>query len=437
MHLAERAIEKSLEQCSFSDVKFLTHDPSRKYAVEIPRLTSLEDYSRFMIRDLHRHVSTDFALVVQWDGYVLNGGAWTDDFHRFDFGGAPFQPANVVGNGGFGLRSKKLLQACSELPTGSDHPEDAAISLHFRAYLEKQGIKFMPPDLARKLSIESRSWDGEEWKGIPNKYTDSLGFHSYLTPLPKHIDRPSIFTHSGDAGDLIYSLPALRALGGGVLFISPFNKYPYPNNSKWATLRGGGPDFVDFLRPLLEAQPYIWRAQYTHGYPESCDYDLNKFRLDWREPIPKQGKSILQMHMDAFNLSMPSGSWLTVPNPIKIPGKPIVVNRTQRYQNDAFPWDRFVNKWHDQIVFVGTQEEAELFGGFAPSKRIAYHRTKDALELAQVIAGAARFVGNQSLALAIAHGLGKPVCVEEWPGNANCRIERRGAVYGVPEAWLA
>jgi len=435
LHLAERAIEKSLEQCSFGAVKFLTHDESRKHAVKIPRLTSLEDYSRFMIRDLNRYVDTDFALVVQWDGYVLNGKAWTDSFMDFDFGGAPFQPTNVVGNGGFGTRSKKLLEACSRLPVGNDHPEDAAISIHFREHLKNQGLKFMPPELARKLSIESRSWDGMEWMGIPNKYQDSLGFHSYLTPLPKHIDRPLIFTHSGDAGDTIYSLPVIQALGGGVLFISPFNKYPFPNDSKW-TQKGGGPEFVDSLRPLIDAQPYIWRTQYTHGFPESCDYDLNKFRLDWKSPIPDAGKSILKMHCDAFNLPLPSDPWLTVKDPIKIPGKPLVVNRTQRYHNYSFPWDRFVEKYWDKIVFVGTPTEAELFGGFAPGRKIQYHPTKNVLELARVIAGAERFIGNQSLALAIAHGLHKPVCVEAWPGNANCCLQRKNAFYQMPESWL-
>jgi ADP-heptose:LPS heptosyltransferase len=140
--------------------------------------------------------------------------------------------------------------------------------------------------------------------------------------------------------------------------------------------------------------------------------------------------------MDAFNLSMPTEPWLKVGDPIVIEGKPIVVNRTERYQDWTWPWTALIEKFHDQMVFVGTEKEHELFCGLAPHCRVEYRPTKDALELARVIAGAKLFIGNQSLALAIAHGLGKQVRVEEWRANPNTRIIRQGAAYGPPEELL-
>jgi hypothetical protein len=81
------------------------------------------------------------------------------------------------------------------------------------------------------------------------------------------------------------------------------------------------------------------------------------------------------------------------------------------------------------MVFVGAPQEAEVFQGFAPEKKVQYYTTKDTLALARVIAGAKLVICNQSLALAIAHGLFKPVITECWPKNPNCEFQRPNTVY--------
>lgn len=435
-NLALTALEKSLGEIEVQSVKLLTDKniPVR-HRVKIPPLNGLEAYSQFCIRDLHRYVDTKYCLLVQSDGYVVNGGAWTDEFYGYDYGGAPFQPSNTVGNGGFSWRSKRLLEACSQLPQGSDHPEDACISVRFRKELEAQGMKFMPVELARQFSFEGRSWNRKEWEGVPNKWRGQFGFHSLLSVLPPDKKPFKVFHHSLDQGDCIYGMAAMKALGGGALFISPDNKYPYPLNSRWARM-GGEPDAVDNLRPLLEAQDYVVSCRYTHGTPFSTDYDLNRFRIPWGQRSARDFDSILKLHMDAFGLPMPTEPWLNVSDPIKVDGRPIVVARTPRYQNDAFPWDRLCEKYGDQMVFVGTPQEAEVFRGFGPTKKIPHQVTKDAHELARVIAGAKLCIMNQSLPLAIAHGLHKGVLVETWPKNSNCVIQRKDALYDVPLHWV-
>jgi len=433
-HLALQAIERSLNEIEVPVVKLLT-DKSLPYAVKIPPLKGLEAYSKFCIRELHKYVDTEYCLLIQSDGYVLNGQSWTDEFYHYDFGGAPFQPSNTVGNGGFSWRSHRLLKACSTLPEGSDHPEDAAICLRYRKELEAAGLKFMPVELARQFSFEGRSWNTKEWQGVPNQWRGQLGFHSLLSVLPPEKKPFKVFHHSLDQGDLIYGCAVIKALGGGALFVSPDNKFPYPLNSRWSRM-GGEPDAVDNLRPLLEAQDYIVSCRYTHGTPFSTDYDLNRFRIPWKQRTAHDFDSILKLHCDAFNVPLPTSPWLTVPDPIKIENRPIVVNRTSRYLNLDFPWEKLIQKYHTQMVFVGTYQEYELLKGFAPHCPFDYYKTRDALELAQVIAGGKLFVGNQSLALAIAHGLHKPLVCETWPKNANCVIERPGAYYKVPESWL-
>jgi hypothetical protein len=433
VHLASRAIAESLKQASFGAVKLLTNDVSQPHAVKIKPLNNLTDYSEFCVKELHRYIDTPFCIVAQWDGYMLNSGAWTDDFLNWDYIGSPWLPSNVNGNGGWSLRSKKLLEACAKiLKTSMDspHPEDAWVCMTHRKELEEMGCKFAPIDVCKRWGFEGRSYNRVEWESIPNEYSGQCGFHSWLTKLPKNIDRPKVYHSSGDAGDVIYGCPVIKALGAGVLFLSPHNLSPYPLNSRWARM-GGDPEWVNNLKPLLESQPYIWRAQYTHKTPFSVDHDLNSFRKPWRDRTALDFESILALNCRAFNLPLPSEPWLRVNDPIVT--TPIVVNRTARYQNWDFPWTRFIEKFHRQMTFVGTPQEYEVFCGFAPHCKFHYRPTKDALELARVIAGARLFAGNQSLALAIAHGLYKKVMVECWPKNSNCEIVREGAIYGVPE----
>lgn len=433
-HLALKAIERSLSEIEVQSVKLLT-DKSLPYSVKIPSLNGLGAYSKFCIRDLHRYVDTKYCLLIQADGFVLSGKAWTDEFYNYDWIGAPWNPSGIVGNGGASWRSKKLLEACSEIKGDDEHAEDRFISVGHREELESKGIEIAPKELAAKFSFEGRSYNGKEWFGVPNKWNGQFCFHSLLSVIPPDKKPFKVFHHSLDQGDLVYGMAAMKALGGGALFISPENKFPFPLNSRWARM-GGEAATVDNLRPLIEAQDYVVSCRYTHGTPFSTDYDLNRFRIPWRNRSAKDYDSILKLHCDAFNLPLPTGPWLTVKDPIVVPERPIVVSRTARYQNDSFPWDRLCAKYGDQMVFVGTSQEAEVFQGFAPEKKVPHYPTKDALELARYIAGAKLCIMNQSLPLAIAHGLHKWVLVETWPLNSNCVIHRENAMYEVPLHWL-
>ena len=42
------------------------------YHKKINPLTSLSDYSSFLIYKLHKYLESSHVLVVQWDGYILN-----------------------------------------------------------------------------------------------------------------------------------------------------------------------------------------------------------------------------------------------------------------------------------------------------------------------------------------------------------------------------
>ena len=94
---------------------------------------------------------------------------WTEEFLNYDYIGAPWEPGLhftksgkevLVGNGGFSLRSQKIMTAprVLNLPftdngTGYFH-EDGQLCNYHRERLEEHGIKFAPVDLAAKFSKE-------------------------------------------------------------------------------------------------------------------------------------------------------------------------------------------------------------------------------------------------------------------------------------------
>src|SRR5262249_5163649 len=146
--------------------------------------------------------------------------------------GAPWRQWKLVGNGGFSLRSKRLLQWCAQhKPSESAHPEDAWTCMRNRNDVEAAGFKFATFPIAELFAFEGREYNGHSWQTTGLQMNGVFGFHSWLTPLQTQ-DRPLIFHHSGDAGDVIYSLATMKALGGGVLFLSPDNRHPWPSGTR-------------------------------------------------------------------------------------------------------------------------------------------------------------------------------------------------------------
>ncbi len=126
--------------------------------VVTPALRSLDAVADVLWREVPRHVATSHFLLVQWDGWPIDGDAWTDDFMGYDYVGAPWPwyDRRAVGNGGFSLRSVELMRAaaslCPPLPKG--RPEDEVLCRDYRPRLEHLGFKWPSFDLAYKFSVE-------------------------------------------------------------------------------------------------------------------------------------------------------------------------------------------------------------------------------------------------------------------------------------------
>ncbi len=159
------------------------------------------EYGLFVIYALHHFIATDFALIVQDDGWVLDGSQWRDSYCDYDYIGAPVNFARVreaeqtryirgsewagslrdaasevhfVMNGGMSLRSRRLLEAPASLKlpyviqpvSGVQGPpygmrwdlgcqlEDVQLCIDMRTRLEGAGMKFAPISVARQFAFE-------------------------------------------------------------------------------------------------------------------------------------------------------------------------------------------------------------------------------------------------------------------------------------------
>jgi len=163
-------------------------------------LSSLDDYSFYCVYSLHEHIKTNYALLVQADGYVLNSKKWDTSFLNYDYIGAPwkirsdayidpFGNHHRVGNGGFSLRSKKLLEIpltkniIWDVNQGdfykhmniNNQAEDGIICIHNRHLYLDGGCKFAPFELALNFSREQT---------LPENYNlNTFGFHKKLPSL--------------------------------------------------------------------------------------------------------------------------------------------------------------------------------------------------------------------------------------------------------------
>lgn len=241
---------------------------------------------------------------------------------------------------------------------------------------------------------------------------------------------PLVFHHSGDQGDIIYGLCAIRAAGGGRFYISP-------DAAPMGVRVPPTPETVANIAPLLAVQSYISNTDFWMAkIPPSVNRDLNRFRLNY-----KGRTNLAKQQLDAFNLTWPEDKpWLDVDRVVQVPGRPICVSRSERYRAPNFPWANLVERWGAKMFFVGT--EGEHLDFTASFGSIPHEKTPTLLDLARIIAGAKVCVGNQSCPIAIAHGLGKPVVQECFDFDDNCRFNRPKTIYGnrcrayIPKEWL-
>lgn len=142
------------------------------YGVEI---SNVSDYSLFILNSLVNYVKTSFVLVAQWDSWIVNPIEWRDEFFDYDYIGAvwPHHQSDRVGNGGFSLRSRRLLEATARFygqrVLQTPIIEDDLICRRDRTFFERSGLLFAPESVANCFSAERGGWQ-----------SPAFGFHGFF-----------------------------------------------------------------------------------------------------------------------------------------------------------------------------------------------------------------------------------------------------------------
>ena len=171
-----RALEISKVDIKFGDVVLLSRIVPRaipngiRFEQVMKHSGSYDEFSRFVMFDLYKYINTEFALLVHHRATVLRPSSWINHFLDYDYIGAPWRPGSnytnsgrevLVGNGGFSLRSQKIMRAPTVLSlpftdngTGYFH-EDGQLCNYHRDALEIHGVRFAPVEIAAKFSTET------------------------------------------------------------------------------------------------------------------------------------------------------------------------------------------------------------------------------------------------------------------------------------------
>jgi hypothetical protein len=139
--------------------------------VQAPPINTTKDYSDLLLTGLLQYVAGTHVLIIQWDSFILHPELWTNDFLQYDYIGAvwPHHPDTPVGNGGFSLRSVRLLEALESPKVTKRHPEDFCICVDNKALLESEfGIRFAPSNFAEQFAVERTEWH------------PAFGFHGFF-----------------------------------------------------------------------------------------------------------------------------------------------------------------------------------------------------------------------------------------------------------------
>lgn len=218
-----KAMEYSMRGIDFGDAVLITHEKPKRLPktirfAYIDELTDIDGFNYKTVYDMGDYIHTDYALLVHYDGFVVNPGAWRDEFLEYDYIGSPWPlpkegdnttyrdiHGNIcrVGNS-VSIRSKRLM----DFPKKANIPwtpekgwfnEDGFICCRNKHLFEEAGMKFAPLELAIYFGHENmipeiegkgiRPFVFHKWAGTNAEYPDFRP----KRPVKKFITKCKVF----------------------------------------------------------------------------------------------------------------------------------------------------------------------------------------------------------------------------------------------------
>ena len=154
-----QAFDYSCKNIEFGAVKY----------IQLGEIKDIDSWSRAVIYELPKYIETDYCLLIHENGFVVHSESWRGEWFDYDYIGAPWplpqdtfsyrdEEGNIVRVGNsVSLRSKKLINLIARKewkPYFGNYNEDGFITCHNRKWLEAQGCKFAPLEVARWFGRE-------------------------------------------------------------------------------------------------------------------------------------------------------------------------------------------------------------------------------------------------------------------------------------------
>jgi len=215
------------------------------------------------------------------------------------------------------------------------------------------------------------------------------------------------FLHSGQLGDLIYSLATIKELSHThkcKLFVQVNKPMPptYTDTEKKYLIssRAG-----NLILPLLKSQNFLDTVSIYNG--EEIDINLDLFR---EVPINLSFYSTRWFaHLVGVNINV-ENTFLTA-EPHSLIKNKIVIHRSPRYRN-AYINYKFLNNV-ENLLCIGLKSEFDDLK--KEITNLQFHDCKDFLEMAQIIAASKFYIGNMSFQYILSEGLKIPRLLEASP----------------------
>lgn len=199
-----KAMQYSMKDIDFGAAVLITHRkpfflPGEITYKHISKLTDIDCFNYKTVYDMGDYIDTEFALLVHYDGFVVNADMWREEFLAYDYIGSPWPLPKEgdtttyrdihgkicrVGNS-VSIRSKRLM----DFPRRANVPwvgekgyfnEDGFICCKIRHLLEAEGMTIAPIEVAKYFGHETmipeiegitpflfHKWNGTN-RGYPN-----------------------------------------------------------------------------------------------------------------------------------------------------------------------------------------------------------------------------------------------------------------------------
>lgn len=222
------------------------------------------------------------------------------------------------------------------------------------------------------------------------------------------------FLWTGDVGDICAGMAVMRHMGGGTLHIGNHEKV---GNGYYLPIFG-----LKYLsiKPLLECQAYIQKVKYCENRSKAT-HDFSYWRQHYQSHRSLAESQAAHVGIEKLDLS----PWIKVDPSPETKGL-VVVARSPRYHNRTFPWKQILMKYKNRIMFIGFESEYQALYQQTRAQMV-FRRTRNFLEVAQLIAGSKLFIGNQSSPCWIAMAMGHPLIQETCTRNPDSVIRRPNA----------